>query len=123
MRARRRNQPDYPFDVTTSPAKRLILLYGFLTALTYPFAAVASGLDYPGVGQTAFSVAVYGAILWGLWRGSGVAWSFAAVLDVLALTSLWLVGLAFGLTLFVLFGVIVAQLVILFTPSVRAHAF
>ena len=109
--------------MTTSPAKRLILLYGLLTALTYPFAAVARGLDYPGVRETVFSIVVYGAILWGLWRGSGVAWSFAAVLDVLALTSLWLVGLAFGLTLVALLGVTVAQLVILFTPSVRAHAF
>lgn len=109
--------------MTTSPAKRLILLYGFLTALTYPFAAVAGGLDYPGVPETVFSIAVYGAILWGLWRGSGVAWGFAAVLDVLALTSLWLVGLAFGLTLVVLLGVTLAQLVILFMPSVREHAF
>ena len=109
--------------MTTSPAKRLIVLYGFLTALTYPFAADRQWAGLPSVGQTAFSIAVYGAILWGLWRGSGVAWSFAAVLDVLALTSLWLVGLAFGLTLFVLLGVIVAQLVILFTPSVREHAF
>jgi len=110
-------------EVTTSPAKRLILLYGFLTALIYPFTAVAGGLDYPGVQETVFSIVVYGAILWGLWRGSGVAWGFAAVLDLLALTSLWLVGLAFGLTLVVLLGVTLAQLVILFTPSVRAHAF
>jgi hypothetical protein len=109
--------------VTTSPAKRLILLYGLLTALTYPFAAIAAELDYPGVRETLFSILVYGAILWGFWRGSGVAWGFAAVLDVLALTSLWLVGLAFGLTLVVLLGVTLAQLVILFTPSVRAHAF
>jgi hypothetical protein len=109
--------------VTTSPAKKLILLYGLLTALTYPFAAVAGGLEYPGVRETVFSVLVYGAIVWGLWRGSGVAWGFAAILGVLALTSLWLVGLAFGLTLVVLLGVTLAQLVILFTPSVRAHAF
>ena len=109
--------------MTTSPAKRLILLYGLLTALTYPFAAVAGGLDYPGAPETLFSIAVYGAIVWGLWRGSGFAWGVAAVLDVLALTSLWLVGLSFGLTLVVLLGVTLAQLVILFTPSVRAHAF
>ena len=109
--------------MTTSPAKRLILLYGLLTALTYPFAAVARGLDYPGVRETVFSIVVYGAILWGLWRGSGVAWGFAALLDILVLTSLWLVGLAFGLTLVALLGVTVAQLVILFTPSVREHAF
>jgi hypothetical protein len=123
MRARRRNEPDYPVEVTTSPAKRLILLYGLLTALTYPFAAIAGELDYPGVSETLFSILVYGAIIWGLWRGSGVAWRFAAVLDILALTSLWLVGLPVGLTLIVLLGVTVAQLVILFTPSVRAHAF
>jgi hypothetical protein len=123
MRARRRNEPDYPVEVTTSPAKRLILLYGLLTALTYPFAAIAGELDYPGVSETLFSILVYGAIIWGLWRGSGVAWGFATVLDILALTSLWLVGLPFGLTLIVLLGVTVAQLVILFTPSVRAHAF
>jgi hypothetical protein len=109
--------------VPTSPAKRLILLYGLLTAVTYPYAAVARELDYPGVGQTVFSLVVYGAIIWGLWRGSGVAWGFAAVLDVLALVSLWLIALGFGLTLIVLLGVIVGQLVILFTPSVRAHAF
>jgi hypothetical protein len=94
-----------------------------LTALTYPYAAFAGELDYPGVGETVFSLVVYGAILWGLWRGSGVAWGFAAGLDVLALISLWLIALGFGLTLIVLLGVTVAQLVILFTPSVRAHAF
>jgi hypothetical protein len=109
--------------VPTSPAKRLILLYALLTALTYPFAAVAGGLDYPGIRETVFSLVVYGAIVWGLWRGSGVAWGFAAVLDVLALVSLWLVALGFGLTLIVLLGVTLAQLAILFTPSVRAHAF
>jgi hypothetical protein len=109
--------------VTNSPAKRLILLYGLLTALTYPLAAVAGELDYPGVRETVFSILVYGAILWGLWRGSGVAWGFAAVLDLLALTSLWLVGLAFGLTLVVLLGVTLGQLAILFTPAVREHAF
>jgi hypothetical protein len=109
--------------VTTSPAKRLILLYGLLTALTYPFGAIAGELDYPGVPEIVFSILVYGAIVWGLWRGSGLAWGFAAVLDILALTSLWLVGLPFGLTLIVLLAVTVAQLVILFTPSVRAHAF
>jgi hypothetical protein len=109
--------------VTTSPAKRLILLYGLLTALTYPFAAIAGELDYPGAPETVFSILVYGAIIWGLWRGSGVAWGFAAILDIFALTSLWLVELPFGLTLIVLLGVTVAQLVILFTPSVRAHAF
>ena len=109
--------------MTTSPAKRLILLYGLLTALTYVYAPFSSDLGFPGLSQAMFSVAIYGAIVWGLWRGSGIAWIFAAILDVLALTSLWLVGLAFGLTLFVLLGVIVAQLVILFTPSVREHAF
>jgi hypothetical protein len=36
---------------------------------------------------------------------------------------LWLVALGFGLTLIVLLGIVVAQLVILFTPSMRAHAF
>lgn len=107
----------------TSPAKRLILLYALLTALTYPFAAVAGGLDYPGIRETVFSLVVYGAIVWGLWRGSGVAWGFAAVLDILALVSLWLVALGFGLTLIVLLGVTLGQLAILFTPSVRAHAF
>jgi hypothetical protein len=116
MRARRRNARDYPFDVPTSPAKRLILLYALLTALTYPFAAVAGGLDYPGIRETVFSLVVYGAIVWGLWRGSGV-------LDMLALVSLWLVALGFGLTLIVLLGVTLGQLAILFTPSVRAHAF
>jgi hypothetical protein len=109
--------------VPTSPAKRLILLYALLTALTYPFAAVAGGLDYPGIRETVFSLVVYGAIVWGLWRGSGVAWGFAAVLDILALVSLWLVALGFGLTLVVLLGVTLGQLAILFTPSVRAHAF
>jgi len=109
--------------VPTSPAKRLILLYGLLTAVTYPYAAVAGELDYPSVGQTVFSLVVYGAIIWGLWRGSGVAWGFATLLDVLALISLWLIALGFGLTLIVLLGVVVAQLVILFTPAVRAHAF
>ena len=123
MRARLRNPPDYPVDVPSSPAKRLILLYGLLTALTYPVAALAGELDYPGVPETVFSLVVYGAILWGLWKGSGVAWGFAAILDIFALTSLWLVGLPFGSTLIVLLGVTVAQLVILFTPSVRAHAF
>jgi len=123
MRARRRNYQDYPVGVTTSPAKRLILLYGLLIALIYPFAAIGGELDYPGVPETIFSILVYGAILWGLWRGSGVAWGFAMVLDILALTSLWLVGLPFGLTMIVLLGVTVAQLVILFTPAVRAHAF
>jgi hypothetical protein len=123
MRARRRNRADYPVEVTTSPAKRLILLYGLLVALTYPFIAMARELDYPGFRETVFSIVVYGAILWGLWRGSGFAWGVAAVLDIVSLTSIWVFGLAFGLTLVVLVGVTVAQLVILFTPSVREHAF
>jgi len=70
-----------------------------------------------------FSVAIYGAIVWGLWRGSGVAWIFAAILDVLGLISLWAIGMDFGLTMVVLLVVIVGQLLIIFTPTVRAHAF
>jgi len=69
MRARRRNEPDYPFGVTTSPAKRLILLYGLLAALTYVDAPLSSDLGFPGL------------------------------------------------------LVIVGQLLIIFTPAVRAHAF
>jgi len=109
--------------VPTSPAKRLILLYGLLAALTYAYAPFSSDLGFPDVERVAFSVLVYGAIIWGLWRGSGIAWTFAAILDVLGLLSLWAVGMDFGLTMIVLLGVVVGQLLILFTPSVRAHAF
>jgi hypothetical protein len=123
MRARRRNGADYPFDVTTSPAKRLILLYGLLTAVSYLYVPFTSDLGFPGPREVVFSVVVYGAIVWGLWRGSAIAWTFAAVLDVLGLVSLWLLGIDFGLTLVVLLVVVVGQLVIIFTPSVRAHAF
>jgi hypothetical protein len=109
--------------VTTSPAKRLILLYGLLAVLTYVYAPLSSDLGFPGLRQAMFSVAIYGAIVWGLWRGSGIAWTFAAILDVLGLISLWLIGMDFGLTMVVLLIVIVGQLLIIFTPSVRAHAF
>jgi hypothetical protein len=123
MRARRRNEPDYPFDVTTSPAKRLILVYGLLVALTYVYAPFTSDLGFPGFGRVLFSVVIYGAIIWGLWRGSAVAWIFAAVLDVLGLLSLWLLGLDFGLTMGVLLLAIVGQLFVILTPAVREHAF
>lgn len=109
--------------MTTSPAKRLILLYGLLTALTYVYAPFSSDLGFPGLSQAMFSVAIYGAIVWGLWRGSGIAWIFAAILDVLGLISLWAIGMDFGLTMVVLLVVIVGQLLIIFTPTVRAHAF
>ena len=48
---------------------------------------------------------------------------FAAVLDVLGLLSLWVLGLDFGLTMGVLLVAIVGQLVVIFTPAVREHAF
>lgn len=109
--------------MTTSPAKRLILLYGLLTAVSYLYVPFTSDLGFPGAREAIFSVLVYGAIVWGLWRGSAVAWTFAAVLDIFGLVSLWLFGLELGLTLVVLLVVIVGQLVIIFTPQVRAHAF
>lgn len=109
--------------MTTSPAKRLILLYGLLAALTYVYVPFSSDLGFPGLRQAMFSVAIYGAIVWGLWRGSGIAWIFAAILDVLGLISLWVMGMDFGLTMAVLLVVIVGQLVIIFTPTVRAYAF
>jgi hypothetical protein len=123
MRARRRNGADYPVDVPTSPAKRLIFLYGLLTAFSYLYVPFTSDLGFPGGREVLFSVIVYGAIVWGLWRGSAIAWTFAAILGILGLTSLWLVGVDFGVTLVVLLVVIVGQLFIIFMPSVRAHAF
>jgi hypothetical protein len=102
-----------------SPARRLILLYALITASTFPYAAVADDVSINKDGLLA-GLIISVLIIWGLWKGSSLAWGVAVFLDVLTILGPILMG-STGLTPYVLLALAFAHLAILFSPPVRAH--
>jgi hypothetical protein len=100
---------------------RLILLYAFLTALTFPYIAFASDVSFGDADQTVFGLVVWTLIVWRLWRRSSTAWFVALALDVLMILTLFLMQPGLGLTPLVLFVIASAHLVILVSHPMRAH--
>jgi len=103
--------------VTTSPARRLILIYVALSVLLYLFALLPGNPEYSSVWSFVGWVVFEALVVWRLWHGSLLAWliSFgAAVLTVIGLV-LMAAPVEFG-TIFILVVAIV-QGITLASPS------
>jgi hypothetical protein len=107
--------------VPISPARRLIVVYALLTASTIPYAALADDVDAGSSGQAVFWWVLFSLLVWRLWKGSLNAWCIAVILEVLMIAFLFLLQPSLGPTPFVLLAVSFGGLMILFSPSVRAH--
>ena len=104
-----------------SPARRLIVVYALLTASTIPYAALADDVDVGATDQTTFWWLLFSLLVWRLWKGSLSAWCIAVILDVLTIISLFLMQPPLGPTPLVMLAIGFGSLMILFSPSVRAH--
>lgn len=107
--------------MTSSPARRLILLYAALSGFLPLYAWVAADVSFPRGGSVLFWAGLNALLVWKLWHGSAGAWLICLVIDLLGLTAIVLMSFGFGLTpvLFIAFGS--ARVTILLSNSVRAH--
>jgi hypothetical protein len=90
-------------------------------AMVYVYAAFADDLTSGDSNGTVFWLAVAFLIVRGLWKGSETTWLIAIIFDVLLIVSVYLVGFPVGPTPFVLLAFGFGQLMILFSPTMRAH--
>jgi hypothetical protein len=108
--------------VRISPARRLIIVYALITASTFPLAAIEDDISTGGAQQIVFGLIIWTLILRGLWKGSELAWWVAVLLDALMIVGLILMQPPKEVWVFVMLALAFGQLMILFSPSVRAHA-
>ena len=102
-------------------ARRLIVGLAALTAL-FDLAVLLPGNPYYS-SRDGFvaAVAIQALVLWGLWRGSVVAWVVALAFSVLTFVSLVLMQATLEVGVFLVLVVSVAQAAILCTREVRAY--
>jgi hypothetical protein len=111
----------YPCGVTSSPARRLILLYVALHALLLLYALFAADLSLPSDGSVLFWAGLSALLVWRLWHGSAGAWLICLLLDLLGVAGIVLMSLSFGLTPVLFIAFASARLTILLSSPVRAH--
>ena len=107
--------------MTTSPARRLIVVYAALLAL-FDLSVLLPGNPVSSFGESVGAVAVQMLIVWRLWHGSTISWVLALAFAVGYVVS----TLGFGLSLevgFILTVVLaITQAAILFYLYVYARA-
>lgn len=86
----------------------------------YPFAGLTDDVSMDRGGIVA-GLVVGGLIFWRLWEHSETAWLIVLVLNAVMLLGIIGWGMPLGATFFFLLGNMLAQLLILFSPPVRAH--
>lgn len=107
--------------MTSSPARRLILIYAGLTALLSVYVIFAPDLSPSSNASTAFGIVLNALLLWRLWHGSAGAWLFLLVIDLLSLAAIVLMSLGLGTTSVLLIAFGAAHVTILVSNPVRAH--
>jgi bacteriorhodopsin len=105
----------------TWPARRLIVGLAALAAL-FDLAVLLPGNPYYS-SRDGFvaAVAIQALVLWGLWRGSVVAWVVALAFSVLTFLSLVLMQATLEAGVFLVLVVSVVQAAILCTREVRRY--
>jgi hypothetical protein len=86
----------------------------------YPFAGLTDDVSMDRGGIVA-GLVVGGLIFWRLWEHSETAWLIVLVLNAAMLLGMIGMAMPLGATFFFLLGNVFAQLLILFSPLVRAH--
>lgn len=106
--------------MTRWPARRLIVALAALTAL-FDLAVLLPGNPYSSRNEFVAAVVIQALVLWGLWRGSTVAWIVATAFAVLTFLSWVLMQPGLEVGVFLILVVSVAQAAILCTREVRTY--
>jgi hypothetical protein len=101
------------------PARRLIVVYAALLAL------LDASVLLPGDPQStawgsAGAVAVQTLLVWGLWRGSALAWVLALAMALLTVLALFLMAVNAESGVIFLFVFLLTQAIVLCTRPIRA---
>jgi hypothetical protein len=105
--------------MTRWPARRLIVALAALTTL-FDLAVLLPGNPYSSRDEFVGAVAIQALVLWGLWRGSAVAWVVATAFAVLTFLTIPLMQPEGDVGVFVTFVLLAVQAAILCTREVRA---
>jgi hypothetical protein len=106
--------------MTRWPARRLIVGLAALTAL-FDLAVLLPGNPYSSRDEFFGAMVIQALVLWGLWRGSAVAWVVAMAFAVLTFLSWVLMQPPLEIGVFLILVVSVAQTAILCTHEVRTY--
>jgi hypothetical protein len=106
--------------MTRWPARRLIVGLAVLTAL-FDLAVVLPGNPSSSRDEFVAAVVIQALVLWGLWRGSAVAWVVAMAFAALTFLSWVLMQPPLEVGVFLILVVSVVQVAILCTREVRTH--
>jgi hypothetical protein len=106
--------------MTRWPARRLIVGLAALTAL-FDLAVLLPGNPYSSRDEFVGAMVIQALVLWGLWRGSAVAWVVAMAFAVLTFLSWVLMQPPLEVGVFLILVVSVVQAAILCTREVRTH--
>jgi hypothetical protein len=106
--------------LTRWPARRLIVGLAALTAL-FDLAVLLPGNPYSSRNEFVGAMVIQALVLWGLWRGSAVAWVVAMAFAVLTFLSWVLMQPPPEIGVFLILVLSVAQAAILSTREVRTY--
>jgi hypothetical protein len=105
--------------MTRSPARRLIVALAGITAL-FDLAVLLPGNPYSSRDGFVGAVVIQALVLWGLWRGSAVAWVVATAFAVLTFLTIPLMQPRPDAGVFFILVLSIVQAGILCTREVRA---
>jgi hypothetical protein len=106
--------------MTTPPARRLIVAYAALTGLLDLVAVLPGNPDFSSGWGLAGAVVIETLIVWGLLRGSPLAWLVALASAALTVVTIPLMGPELEVGVVAFFVLSTAQVAILCTRPVRA---
>ena len=106
--------------MTTWRARRLIVALAGVTAL-FDLAVLLPGNPYSSRNEFVGAVVIQALVLWGLWRGSAVAWVVATAFAVLTFLSWVLMQPPLEIGVFLILFASIVQAAILCTREVRTH--
>jgi hypothetical protein len=105
--------------MTRWPARRLIVALAAITAL-FDLAVLLPGNPYSSRDEFVAAVVIQALVIWGLWRGSVVAWVVATAYAVLTVLTIPLMQPDGDIGVFLILVLSAVQAVILCTREVRA---
>ena len=108
-------------DVTRSPARRLIVAYAAAAALLNLSVVLPDNpYSFSSTKGAIAAVAIQALIVWGLWRGSVVAWVVATALAVVGFLTIPLMAPPAHISVLLMWALSFVQAAILCTRGVRA---
>jgi hypothetical protein len=103
--------------VTTSPARRVILVYATLAGLFTLFVLLPGNPEYSSVWGFVGAIGIQTLVVCRLWHGSPLAWLFGFLTTLLTVVSLYLTAAPLEIGSIVLIVVSLAQASMLASPS------